>query len=70
MADISSWLYDRIRTSTNSTLSMRPRLRSIAAALDAIASRHGFKIVFLPFHDGAENDNIDPPENRGHDEAA
>ena len=35
-----------------------PRLRSMAAAFDAIASRHGFKIVFLPFHDGATSDNI------------
>ena len=34
-----------------------PRLRAFAAALDAIVSKHGCKIVFLPFHDGAENDN-------------
>ena len=35
-----------------------PRLRSLATALDAIASRHAFKIVFLPFYDGPENDNV------------
>ena len=35
-----------------------PRLRSLATALDAIVSRHAFKIVFLPFYDGPENDNV------------
>ena len=34
-----------------------PRLRSIAAALDSIAIRHGYKIVFVPFHGGVEDDN-------------
>jgi polysaccharide pyruvyl transferase CsaB len=33
------------------------RLRSIAAALDKIAAGHGYKIVFVPFHGGVEDDN-------------
>ena len=33
------------------------RLRSLAAALDKVATRHGYKIVFVPFQDGAEDDN-------------
>ena len=33
------------------------RLRSLAAALDKVATRHGCKIVFVPFHGGVEDDN-------------